>query len=318
MINDLATRIKNLKPPYSDKDLLDLGITEIPYIIDILIPQKCLVLLHAESNIGKSTLLRQIAYSVGYGLNDFCGFDVKKNGKVLVLASEDIIESLSFYLNSLPKNVSQQFCGNVQYLLNGSTFRKDLKEACKHENYSLILVDAFGDVFNGTNSNSADDVRSFYNEFQEICNEHNCSVIFLHHNTKASENNSSHKNNASGSQAIQARPRVTMELKRNRTDNERILSFGKHNYISDKERKKRYRLRFENLHYSLIEVKDDIDNYEIEALKTKIEEIVLLNFDNGTTTLREIENRLIEKGFKKGQGIGRGTISSILKRNGRT
>jgi RecA-family ATPase len=89
-INNLISPFKLRKPFISADVIKNRDFKEIEYVVDKLIPRGSLCALAGESDTGKSSLLRQLAFSLAYGDEDFIGF--KLNGtcrNVLYLSTED-------------------------------------------------------------------------------------------------------------------------------------------------------------------------------------------------------------------------------------
>ena len=300
-------------------ELLNNPIKTIPYLVEPLFPKTGLVALVGSSDCGKSTFLRQLAMSIVTKQADFLGYTINAlHNNILYISTEDGYEAMSAIMKKQFSNQSAnintlqlQFCFDVEdaieYLNNYFSVPENLLDC--------VIIDAFGDVFNG-DSNMVSKVRPFLNQFKIISERNNCLIMFLHHTGKKTENSAPHKDNLLGSQGFEAKMRVVIEIRKDKTRNDiRHLCIVKGNYISDEFKSKSIELNFSNMVYTptnnrvefvkLIKPKNTINaNKIIERDK----EILILHKQNKST--REIETALKEKGHK----ISKSTVSNVINK----
>ena len=96
-LGQLEMQFDIFKDEWTLEELLHLNITEIPFLVEKLIPKDTLVVLAGQSEIGKSTLYTQLAIAIVRGDNEF--LECKLNAihkRVLVIRTEDGPIPLSF------------------------------------------------------------------------------------------------------------------------------------------------------------------------------------------------------------------------------
>ncbi len=231
--------------PYTALSLFDTKLDKLPMLLDPIFPKVGLASLVGTSDIGKSTILKQLAVTIALGLDEFIGYDLNPgNKKVLYVSTEDDPTSTSISLKkqlshfSENKNYKKENLSNLEFLFDfdndknsENSLHKILNNRYK-DGIDLIVIDAFTDVFSG-DINSSTKVREFLNVFSKISSKYNCLVLFLHHIGKRTNQYQASKNNALGSQAFEAKMRVLIELKEKyKKPNQRTFTITKGNYIS--------------------------------------------------------------------------------------
>ena len=79
----------------------------------------------------------------------------------------------------------------------------------------------------------------------ELAKRHRCLLIYLHHTGKRLENQAPSKNNLIGSQGLEAKMRVVVEMRKDPTDARyRHLCIVKANYLDESYKTHSYKLQF--------------------------------------------------------------------------
>jgi hypothetical protein len=220
--------------------LLNLGVDNIPTLFDGLIPKVGVWALVGASDTCKSMLLRQMAMcNVGNMpfLDKACNSDKNRS---IVVCSEDDEFAISFLLRKQNKSLSltDEQASKITFLFDTEDFIQKVDAEMAIRPADLIVIDAFGDLFDGKDLNQNNQVRSFLNKFTIIANRYNCSIGFLHHTAKRSEDLAPSKNNAIGSQGFEAKMRLVIEVRLDRVENDlRHLCVVKGNYLPQSEKK---------------------------------------------------------------------------------
>ncbi|MEP6683935.1 MAG: AAA family ATPase [Parafilimonas sp.] len=238
-------------------ELLNMKEEEIPHLWDPFIPSTGLSSLVGSSDLGKSSLLRQLATAVALKNKEFLGQKLNvKHGRAIYFSTEDSKIATSIILKrQVGKDVKADDLENLVYILNNDNAYNAINTELEMAKYDLVVIDAFSDVFDGQ-INDIGSVRRFLNKFDKLANKHECSIIFLHHNGKRTEALNPHKNNIIGSQGFEAKMRTVMELRPNDQLHKRELGFLKGNYILDDRKRETLLLEFnENQQFSYIETK---------------------------------------------------------------
>lgn len=199
----------------SGLDLLNLNTEFIPMLIGNLIPKVGVWAIVGASDTGKSMALRQLAMSVA-GNIPFLDMECTATyNRAVVVCTEDDDFATSYVLRRQNKSVglTDEQAKNIQFLFDTDNLIENIEKELSETPADLVIIDAFGDVFDGKDLNQNNQVRTFLNKFSQLANRYKCSIGFLHHTGKRTEALSPSKNNAIGSQGFEAKMRLLIELK---------------------------------------------------------------------------------------------------------
>jgi RecA-family ATPase len=121
---------------------------------------------------------------------------------------KDVYQSLKWE----PKNI-----GNIDiWNLRGKSIPMDklapklIRRAAK-KNYIAIIIDPIYKVITG-DENSADQMANFCNQFDKVCTELGCAVIYCHHHSKGAQGGKRSMDRASGSGVFARDPDALLDL----------------------------------------------------------------------------------------------------------
>lgn len=188
-----------------------------PTLIDGVLRQGHKMLIAGPSKAGKSFLLINLCCSIAEGLA-WLGFKCTK-GKVLYVNLEldrascfhrfkDTYNSLGYKPSNL-KNIEI-------WNLRGNSVPMDklapkLIRRAKKKNYLAIVIDPIYKIITG-DENSADQMAKFCNQFDKVCTELNCAVIYCHHHSKGGQAGKKSMDRASGSGVFARDPDALIDL----------------------------------------------------------------------------------------------------------
>lgn len=295
----------------SGERMLSNDIKEIPMLIPPLFQRVGLALIIGSSDIGKSTLLRQLCVSIVSGM-PFCGMQINaKYNRAIYCSSEDDDMSISYLLKRQNKDFMLEpvQLANLTFIFDTYKLLERLERELQKDRVDVIVLDALTDILN-TDLYKAVDVRCFLNQFSQLAKRYECLIIFLHHVKKNAENFAPSKNNSLGSQSLEAKVRLVLEFKAS-VNNAAIrhLCPVKGNYISSELKHSSIDLMFtDNLTFKSLGTNtpfDKINTTEVSlsALEAEYNEIISLK-EQGLT-YRDI-------GLKF--GLSHSTIISRIKR----
>jgi len=175
------------------------------------------MLIAGPSKAGKSFALIELCIAIAEGKKWF-GWNCTK-GKIMYVNLEldrasclhrfrDVYESLGLR----PENVSNIDIWN----LRGKSVPMDkltpklIRRAAKKD-YIAIVIDPIYKVITG-DENSADQMANFCNQFDKVCTELGCAVIYCHHHSKGSQGGKKSMDRASGSGVFARDPDALMDL----------------------------------------------------------------------------------------------------------
>ena len=188
-----------------------------PPLIEGILREGHKMLIAGPSKAGKSFALIQLCIAIAEGRPWF-GFDCTQ-GKVLYVNLEldrasclhrfkDVYEALE----QQPTNI-----GNISiWNLRGKSLPMDqlapkLIRRAQKRNYKAIIIDPIYKVITG-DENSADQMANFCNQFDKVCTELKCAVIYCHHHSKGSQTGKRSMDRASGSGVFARDPDALLDL----------------------------------------------------------------------------------------------------------
>lgn len=188
-----------------------------PSLIDGVLRQGHKMLIAGPSKAGKSFALIEMCIAIAEG-RKWLDFDCAK-GKVMYVNLEldrasclhrfkDVYESLGW----APDNLNHIDIWN----LRGKSIPMDklapklIRRAAK-KNYIAIIIDPIYKVITG-DENSADQMANFCNQFDKVCTELGCAVIYCHHHSKGSQGGKRSMDRASGSGVFARDPDALIDL----------------------------------------------------------------------------------------------------------
>lgn len=188
-----------------------------PSLIDGLLRQGHKMLIAGPSKAGKSYALIELTCAIAEGkrwLNWNCA-----QGKVMYVNLEldrasclnrfkDVYQGLGWKPNNL---------ANIDiWNLRGKSVPMDklapklIRRAAK-KNFIAIIIDPIYKVITG-DENSADQMAHFCNQFDKVCTELGCAVIYCHHHSKGGQGGKKSMDRASGSGVFARDPDALLDL----------------------------------------------------------------------------------------------------------
>ena len=267
---------------FSGLDLINMGTESIPMLFENLIPQVGVWALIGASDTGKSMALRQIALCVAGGQSFI---DIKCNAvhkRAIVVCTEDDELAISFLIRKQNKSIGLEndHLLNIKFLFDTLNLIEALQLELEKNPADLIVIDAFSDVFDGKDSNQNAQVRQFLNKFTQLANKYKCSIGFLHHTGKRTEDLSPSKNNAIGSQGFEAKMRLVVEMRLDKSTPElRHFCVVKGNYLPQEQKNSSIVISMdENLTFANTGERKDFDSINENTGNSK--KIEPSNFEN--------------------------------------
>jgi archaellum biogenesis ATPase FlaH len=227
-------------PTYTGAELFELNSESIPCLFGQIIPAKGCFSITGGSDVGKSILFRQMAIECVQG-HEFIGWENNaRHRKVIVIATEDDNIATSFFIKKQSKNIKD--LERIRFYFETENILEYLEEQLNLEPADLIIIDAWSDVF-GQNLNDSSLIRTTLNLYRSLANKHNCSIGFLHHTAKRTQNLAPSKDNILSGQGFEAKMRLVFELRNDKRDeNIKHLCIVKGNYLGKEYKNSSYKL----------------------------------------------------------------------------
>ena len=188
-----------------------------PPLIDGVLRQGHKMLLAGPSKAGKSFSLIELCIAIAEG-GEWLGFKCAQ-GRVLYVNLElddasckhrfrDVYDALGM----TPKNLENIDIWN----LRGRSVPMDklaapLIRRAKKRGYMAIIIDPIYKVITG-DENSADQMAHFCNQFDKVCTEVGCAVVYCHHHSKGAQGGKRSMDRASGSGVFARDPDALLDM----------------------------------------------------------------------------------------------------------
>ncbi len=188
-----------------------------PPLIENVLRQGHKMLIAGPSKAGKSYALIELCAAIAEG-TEWLGFKCAQ-GKVMYVNLElDSASCLHRFkdvytaMNLSPENISNIDIWN----LRGKSVPMDklapklIRRASKKD-YIAIIIDPIYKIITG-DENSADQMAHFCNQFDKVCSEVGCAVIYCHHHSKGAQGGKRSMDRASGSGVFARDPDALLDL----------------------------------------------------------------------------------------------------------
>jgi len=186
-----------------------------PALIENVLRQGHKLLLAGPSKAGKSYALIELAVCIAEGL-PWLGFPCAQ-GRVMYVNLELDRASCLHRFRDVRQAMSAPSQNSVDiWNLRGHSIPMDrlapklIRRALK-KNYIAIIIDPIYKVITG-DENSADQMARFCNQFDKVCTELGCAVIYCHHHSKGSQGTKRAMDRASGSGVFARDPDALLDL----------------------------------------------------------------------------------------------------------
>ncbi len=188
-----------------------------PPLIEGVLRQGHKMLLAGPSKAGKSYALIELCAAIAEGAKWF-GFRCAKGRVMYVNLELDHASCLHRFkdvytaLGLAPNNI-----GNIDiWNLRGKSVPMDklapkLIRRAQKKDYIAIIIDPIYKVITG-DENSADQMAHFCNQFDKVCSEVGCAVIYCHHHSKGGQGGKKSMDRASGSGVFARDPDALLDL----------------------------------------------------------------------------------------------------------
>lgn len=233
------------KYEYSADELLASN-ERFTFLVDSLFLSEGLVSVAGPSDLGKSSLLRQLAIDIVRGSSTFLGFSITaKYRSAVVVCTEDDKASIKLNLEKHTIGIDPENLKKLRFIFDSEDLIQRLDLSLAHEPADLVILDCFSDVYGGDLKDSTK-IRAFLKRLQRLSVRHRCLIILLHHTGKRTEYGEPSKNDLLSGQGFEAKMRLVIVLRADLTDlSLRHLCIVKGNYLPSESKRKSIVLRFD-------------------------------------------------------------------------
>ncbi len=234
---ETAVKSKNSLLVYTANELLStFNGSETDFLWNNLIPRTGTGLLVGPPDMGKSQLAKELAITIAKGSTEYLGQRLKPiHNRVLYVFTEDQEDAVSSSLNKqLLKHVDLDKNNLSLAFLTDETITELIKKLslfCDENPVDLIIIDAFGDIFSGSDTNSNIQMRRDIKAFDELVRTHRLALLFVHHVNKAGYKSNPSQELIQGGSGLTQKVRFALYLSRN-DSGQKFFNIAKGNYTS--------------------------------------------------------------------------------------
>ena len=210
-VNDNLPDSENLKDVLADLPPL------APELIHGVLRCGHKMLISGPSKAGKSFALIELCIAIAEGLS-WLGFECKQGSVMYVNLELDRASCLHRFVDVYKAmGIKSAHPENITiWNLRGSSAPMDklapkLIRRARKKGFAAIIIDPIYKVITG-DENSADQMSLFCNQFDKICTELDCSVIYCHHHSKGQQGQKRSMDRASGSGVFARDPDALLDM----------------------------------------------------------------------------------------------------------
>jgi len=219
---------------YNAVELLELGKTEPEYLMTPLFPRIGTAVIAGKPDTGKSQFARQLCISVSVPECNFLDFKLNPiHNRAIYISTEDSKEATSYLLNKQLSGLNLLPSENLEFIfgdiLDQTELLNEVEKTIKESPVDLVVIDCFGDIFTGNDSNNNMAMRNTVKVFSHLASKHSCLVLFVHHINKGAYRQSPGQEHIQGGAGLVQKVRLAIQLTEGE-GNTRYLSVVKGNY----------------------------------------------------------------------------------------
>jgi RecA-family ATPase len=273
--------IQQAETETTGEKLLLSEIKEIPTLVAPFLQQTGLACLAGSSDTGKSSILRQLAVAIVTGEPNFLGFKINaKHHSVIYVSTEDLERETAYLLSRQAQRYKPELLKGLRFVFDFENLYNELDKRLNNKPADLVIIDCFADAYGG-DLKDTQRIRMYLHPFQDLAQQHQCLILFLHHTGKRTENFEPSKNNLLSGQGFEAKMRLVIELRADLLNPlHRHLCIVKGNYLPASYKKESYVLKFdeqnfifsntgERMPFELLVKQNDTDNSKVKYEQAK-------------------------------------------------
>lgn len=244
----IAEAAEDEKVIYNAVELMEMGEDETRYLIEPIFPQKGSAVIAGKPDTGKSQFARQLCIQVALGIKEFIGFEINPiHNKSIYVATEDNLEATRFLLSKQVNGLGEKAKENLRFMFADTMEQAEiliqLENALTEEPADLVVVDSFGDIFKGGDTNNNMAMRNTVKAFDKIAKQYNCLILFVHHINKGAYRVAPGQEHIQGGAGLVQKVRLAIQLSEGE-GNIRYFTVVKGNYCPKEYKQNSLELNF--------------------------------------------------------------------------
>lgn len=312
------------KVVYNAVELMALGDLQPKYLMFPILPQKGTAFLAGKPDTGKSQLARQLCIQVALGEKTFLGFDLSPvHNRAIYVTTEDDKEATKYLASKQFEGLDKKEVKNLRFIF-GDTMQQEeiimeLNQQLEICPVDLVVVDSFGDIFQGNDSNNNMLMRNTVKLFDKIAKKHNCLLLFVHHINKKAYGLSPGQEHIQGGSGLIQKTRLAIQLSEGE-GNIRYFTVVKGNYCPKEFKQNSIELLFSEENFLFVNTGNMIPTSKLGAEPDKIkkadknDEIKKMSeqiFSSGRLTYSDFVKTLCER-TGKSEATAKRVIRDLL------
>ncbi len=291
-------------------ELAKLDSSENRYLLSPFLPRVGTGVLAGAPDCGKSQFARQLCISVATGINHFLDYGLTAiHNRALYIATEDDFNNTSFLCQTQLKGLNKNATPDLSFLCADNLTQYEilltLDMHLTAQPCDLVVIDSFGDIFVGTDSNNNISMRRNVRNFDYFAKKHNCFILFVHHINKASYKLAPNQAHIMGGGGLTQKVRLALQLSQGEGD-VKYLTVVKGNYCPREYKQNAMELTFNEKKFLFTRTGKEIpiDLLNTEENKStqldKLQELAENIFNKESITYKEFcerHNRITTKGI---------------------
>jgi hypothetical protein len=222
------------KVVFNAVELMAMGNLEPQYLMSPIFPQKGTAVLAGKPDTGKSQFARQLCIQVAFGLKSFIDFELNPiHNRSIYVATEDNADNTRYLMNRQMNGLGQTVKENLRFIFADTMEQEEILKSLDEEltiaPADLVVVDSFGDIFKGGDSNNNMAMRNTVKTFDKIAKKHNCLILFVHHINKGAYRQAPGQEHIQGGAGLMQKVRLGIQLSEG-DNNTRYFTVVKGNY----------------------------------------------------------------------------------------
>lgn len=248
LATEVLEQLDTEKTIFNAVELMDMGNMEPQYLMEPIFPQKGSAVLAGKPDTGKSQFARQLCIQIALGLKDFIGFKINPvQNKSIYVATEDNLEATRYLLNKQITGLGVQANENLRFIfadtMDQEEILMEIDKALTAEPADLVVIDSFGDIFKGGDTNNNMAMRNTAKTFDKIAKNHNCLILFVHHINKGAYRIAPSQEHIQGGAGLVQKVRLAIQLSEGE-GNTRYFTVVKGNYCPKEYKQNSLELSF--------------------------------------------------------------------------
>jgi RecA/RadA recombinase len=222
------------KVVYNAVELMALGDLQPKYLMYPIFPQKGTAVLAGKPDTGKSQLARQLCIQLALGEKTFLDFELNPtHNRAIFVSTEDDKDSTKSAASKQFKGLGKKETENLRFIfadtMEQGEILKELNKQLKICPVDLVVIDSYGDIFQGNDSNNNMTMRNTVKLFDKIAKKYNCLILFVHHINKKAYGLAPGQEHIQGGSGLIQKVRLAIQLSEGE-GNIRYFTIVKGNY----------------------------------------------------------------------------------------